>query len=175
MIKYLFFLGLILISGCTGIPEGLQPVTGFEVNRYLGTWHEIARLDHRFERGLDEISADYQSSNDGGLQITNSGRNVETGKREYAYGKAYFIGESGTGSLKVSFFGPFYGGYHIIELDKTNYSYVMIAGNSKDYLWILARQPKLDDAVLSRLVNKAKSLGFATDKLIYSKTVAGAR
>lgn len=167
--KYLIVTLLSLITGCTSVPAGIQPVGNFEVNRYLGKWYEIARLDHRFERGLDQITAEYSLNTDGGLRVVNSGRNIETGKREYADGKAYFINQPTTGSLKVSFFGPFYGGYHIFVLDKINYNYAMIAGNSKDYLWILARQPTLDKNDLAKLVDQAKTLGFATEKLIYTK------
>lgn len=159
----------LLLTSCANIPEGLQPVTGFDVTRYTGKWYEIARLDNWFERGLDKITAEYHLRNDGGLNVTNSGFNVKDGKREYAYGKAYFIGKPDVGSLKVSFFGPFYGGYHIIDLDKENYSYSLIAGSGRDYLWILARQPELDEATLSRLKAKAESLGFETAKLVYPK------
>lgn len=166
--KIFIIIYLIVLAACTGIPKGLQPVTGFDARRYTGKWYEIARLDNRFERGLDQITAEYYLSEDGGLHVVNSGRNTETGRREYAYGKAYFTGNYSTGSLKVSFFGPFYGGYHIIELDKAGYNYAMISGSGgRQYLWILARSPKLDTAVLNHLTAKAKTLGFDTSKLIF--------
>lgn len=164
---YLLLLSLILISGCTGLPRGVEPVTGFEVNRYLGKWHEIARLDHSFERGLTDVTAEYSRREDGGLRVLNSGYNADTGQRQSAEGKAYFIESPDVGRLKVSFFGPFYGGYNIIALDKDNYSYVMIAGNSFDYLWILARDPTLDPDILQSLLDQAHSMGFATENLIY--------
>lgn len=158
-----------LFTACAGIPEGIEPVNNFDVNRYVGKWYEIARLDNRFERGLDQITAEYHLRDDGGLTVINSGYNIESGKQEFAEGKAYFTGSSDVASLKVSFFGPFYGGYHIIELDKDNYRYVMIAGSDRDYLWILSRTPKLDEAVLKNLIAKAKSLGFLTDTLIFPR------
>lgn len=164
---YLLLLSLILISGCTGLPRGVEPVTGFEVNRYLGKWHEIARLDHSFERGLTDVTAEYSRREDGGLRVLNSGYNADTGQRQSAEGKAYFIESPDVGRLKVSFFGPFYGGYNIIALDKDNYSYVMIAGNSFDYLWILAREPTLAPDILQSLLDQAQSMGFATENLIY--------
>jgi apolipoprotein D and lipocalin family protein len=170
--KLILLLITSLLIACAGIPDGIKPVEQFEVNRYTGLWYEIARLDNWFERDLEKITAEYNLSQDGGVHVTNSGFNAKEGKREYAYGKAYFIDKADVGSLKVSFFGPFYGGYHIIDLDKENYSYVMITGNDKDYFWILAREPKLDNTILNTLVNKAKNLGFATEKLIYPKQQA---
>lgn len=167
--KYIILLIFTFITACAGIPEGIKPVSNFDVNRYIGVWYEIARLDNRFERGLNQISAEYRLRDDGGLTVINSGYNIESGKREYAEGKAYFTGNPDVGSLKVSFFGPFYGGYHIIELDRENYSYVMIAGSDRDYLWILSRTPKLDEIALNSLIAKAKTLGFKTDQLIFSE------
>ncbi|WAK04207.1 lipocalin family protein [Methylobacter sp. YRD-M1] len=156
-----------LVSGCTGLPSGVEPVTGFELNRYLGKWYEIARLDHSFERGLTDVTAEYSLRDDGGVSVLNSGFNAETGQRQSAEGKAYFIESPDVGRLKVSFFGPFYGAYNIIALDKANYSYAMIAGPDRDYLWILSRTPKLDQKTLQALIDQAQSMGFATQNLIY--------
>lgn len=166
--KKLFVLTVALLSGCTGIPEGLTAIDGFELNRYLGTWYEIARLDHRFERGLNNISATYTLREDGGVNVLNRGRNQENGEWKQAKGKAYFIEQPDVGRLKVSFFGPFYGSYNIIELDKKDYSYSMIAGPDKSYFWILSRTGQLPKATLEALIEKAKRLGFATDKLIFA-------
>lgn len=162
---YLFV--IFFVSSCTTIPEGINVVDNFEVQRYLGKWYEIARLDHRFERGLNNISAEYSLKEDGGIKVVNRGTNIVTGKLKQAEGKAYFIGKNNVGSLKVSFFGPFYGGYHIIALDKNAYQYAMISGPDLDYLWILSRQPKLDPVTLNQLIKQAKALGFAVDQLIF--------
>ena len=108
---------LMLTSGCTGIPDNVSPVSGFDVNRYLGTWYEIARLDHSVERGLEQVSAEYSLRDDGGIQVVNQGYDRINQRWEKAEGKAYFIGDSDVGRLKVSFFGPFYGGYNIIDLE----------------------------------------------------------
>lgn len=164
------WLGLlcVFLSACAGIPEGIQPVTGFQVERYLGKWYEIARLDHPFERGLEQVSAEYSQREDGDIRVLNRGFNTRQQKFEEAEGRAKFVGQPDVGQLKVSFFGPFYGGYNIVELDP-NYQYVLVAGNNRDYLWILARTPQLEAAVQQRLVAKAKSLGFATDQLIFVK------
>ena len=154
-----------LLAGCVGVPEGITPVAGFQVDRYLGKWYEVARLDHSFERGLEQVTAEYSLREDGSIRVINRGYNTSKQQWEEAEGRAKFVGSKDVGHLKVSFFGPFYGGYNIVELDP-NYQYVMIVGNDRDYLWILSRTPQLDAAVQQRLVEKAKSLGFATDKLI---------
>lgn len=154
-------------AGCTGIPENVSPVTGFNVDRYLGTWYEVARFDHSFERGLEQVTAEYSLRDDGGVQVVNQGFNRAKERWERAEGKAYFIGSSDVGRLKVSFFGPFYGGYNIIDLDLEHYRYSMVCGPDKSYLWILARQPVLDKTTLERLMAKAARLGFDTSRLIF--------
>src|SRR5690606_1673000 len=156
-----------LLGGCTGVPEGIEPVTGFELDRYLGTWYEIARFDHRFERGLSEVTAVYSLRDDGGVKVINRGFEKESGTWKEAEGKAYFIESPDTGRLKVSFFGPFYGSYNIFELDKEGYEYSMVTGNDRSYLWILAREPELTRETLDRLVAKAAELGFETENLSY--------
>jgi apolipoprotein D and lipocalin family protein len=164
--KKLLTLIFTLLTGCTGIPDGVTAIDGFDVERYLGTWYEIARLDHRFERGLNNISATYTLRNDGGINVLNKGWNQQKGVWEQAEGKAYFIDKPDKGRLKVSFFGPFYGGYNIIALDKENYAYSMITGPDKSYFWILSRSKQLPKVTLERLIEMAKQQGFATDKLI---------
>lgn len=160
----LFFL---LIASCVGVPEGIRPVKNFDVERYIGTWYEIARLDHSFERGLNNISATYTLRDDGGIDVLNKGFDKKKNIWKEAKGKAYFVSEKTVGSLKVSFFGPFYGGYNVIVLDQEHYSYAMVCGPDRSYFWILAREKSLDQSILNKLVRKAKSLGFETDKLIF--------
>ena len=160
----LFLLGL---AGCTSVPEGVTPVTGFESERYLGTWYEIARFDHSFEEGLSRVTATYSKREDGGIRVLNKGYDAATGEWDEAEGKAYFVSDETTGHLKVSFFGPFYTSYVIAELDKDNYQYSLVTGPDRSYLWILARQPTLSQDVLDELLSKAKSLGYATDEFIW--------
>jgi len=160
-------LGTFLLAGCAATPQGITPVNNFELDRYLGTWYEIARLDHRFERGLSQVSATYSRRSDGGLDVLNRGFASQTGKWKEAKGRAYFVGDPTVARLKVTFFWPFYGGYNVIELDRENYDYALISGPNKNYLWILARSRQLDKATLQSLVNTANRLGFDTSQLIY--------
>jgi len=160
------FFGTFLLAGCTAAPQGIMPVDNFNIDRYLGTWYEIARLDHRFERGLSQVSATYSKRSDGGVDVINRGFDSHSGKWKEAKGRAYFTGEPDVARLKVTFFWPFYGGYNVIELDQANYSYALICGPSKKYLWILARAKKLDASITETLVDKAKALGFDTSELI---------
>jgi len=167
MIKRLLFFVPILILGCVNIPENVSPVTGFNIDQYLGTWYEIARLDHSFERGLEKVTAEYSLRDDGGIKVVNKGFDSKKNIWKETIGKAYFIDDSDIGRLKVSFWGPFYGAYNIIDLDKENYSYSLVCGPNKSYLWILAREPHMEESLKSKLVKKAKDLGFETEKMIY--------
>ena len=167
-LKPLFFIAtLALFAGCVGIPENVQPIGGFELNRYLGSWYEIARLDHSFERGLEQVTATYSMRDDGGVRVINRGFNAGKNEWKESEGKAFFIGSPDVGRLKVSFFGPFYGGYHVIALDKEHYRWSLVAGPDRNYLWILARDRTLPAEVREQLVSQAKALGFATDELIW--------
>ncbi|QOJ21633.1 MAG: lipocalin family protein [Gammaproteobacteria bacterium] len=163
------FLLIVLLGGCVSVPQNVAPVDGFELNRYLGKWYEIARLDHSFERGLANITAEYSLREDGGVKVVNKGFSVADNKWKEAEGKAYFVRDPQEGYLKVSFFGPFYGAYIVFELDKENYQYAFITSYDKSYLWLLARTPVVSDEVLNRFVQKSGELGFATDKLIFPK------
>jgi apolipoprotein D and lipocalin family protein len=165
-------LGLVLgffLVGCTGVPSGLEPVSDFDLDRYLGKWYEIGRLDHRFERNMSNVSAHYSRKEGGGIRVVNRGFDEESGKWKEIKGRGYFIGSENVGSLKVSFFGPFYGGYHVIALDRENYHYSMVSGPKRSYFWILCREKTLEQGVLSDLVSMAQGWGFETDRLIYVK------
>lgn len=157
------------LTGCVGIPENITPVDDFKVERYLGQWYEIARLDHPFEKGLTRVTASYSLRSDGGLRVVNRGYSAEGKIWKEAVGKAYFVQGPHLGYLKVSFFGPFYGSYVVFELDRTQYQYALVCGPDKSYLWILARNPHMDRAVMERLIGKAAALGFDTGRLITVK------
>ncbi|MUK29001.1 lipocalin [Aliivibrio fischeri] len=158
---------LMMLNGCLGMPKGVEPVTGFELNRYLGTWYEIARLDHSFEDGLSQVSAEYSINEDGSVKVINRGFSDQDQQWSEALGKAKFVNGSDEGYLKVSFFGPFYGSYVVFELDKENYQYAFVSGPDLDYLWLLSRTKKVDQEVIERFVSTAQSLGFKTNELIF--------
>lgn len=157
----------LVLVGCVKLPEQVEPVTGFEPERYLGTWYEIARLDHSFEEGLSRVTADYSLRDDGGIRVINRGYSAEEGEWQEAEGKAYFVEDRSIGHLKVSFFGPFYGAYGIFELDKEDYSYSWVSGPDTGYLWLLARSPEVSEKLKQRFVERTTELGFETEELIW--------
>ena len=166
MKKLTLSIAIIILCGCLGMPKAVQPVNEFELDRYLGKWFEIARLDHSFEKGLTNVTAEYRMREDGGVSVVNSGFSAKENKWREAEGKAYFVNSESEGHLKVSFFGPFYGSYIIFELDKEDYQYSFISGPNKSYLWLLSRTPNVKAELLKRFMSKATKLGFDTQKLI---------
>jgi len=167
MKKLILGILLFFLSGCLGYPGNVKPIKDFELEKYLGKWYEIARLDHSFERGLEKVTAEYSLRDDGGVRVKNRGFSANKNKWEEAEGKAYFVRESDEGYLKVSFFGPFYGSYVIFELDKENYQYAFVSGPNESYLWFLSRTPNVSDELMSKFVAKTKNMGFRTEGLIY--------
>ena len=158
---------VLFLMGCVGMPENVKPVDNFNLEKYLGKWYEVARLDHSFERGLTRVTADYSLRDDGGVRVLNRGYSVKKNSWKEAEGKAYFVHGSDQGYFKVSFFGPFYGSYIVFELDHENYQYSLVCGPNKSYLWILARNPKIKEDIKDILIEKAAALGFDTSKLIF--------
>lgn len=159
---------LIGLAGCsTTPPDGVAVVSPFDIARYEGKWYEIARLDHSFERGLTDVSAAYRLQPDGSVEVVNRGYDSERRDWREAVGRARFTGSPDVGSLKVSFFGPFYGGYHVVALDRQGYRWAMVLGPSRSYLWILARDKRLPSEIRDRLVADVRALGIDPAKLIW--------
>jgi len=156
-------LSAILVSAAV---KSLVPATNFDLTRYLGAWYEIARLPAWFEKNLDSVTATYSLREDGKVRVVNEGS--REGRHARSVGRAKFAGKTDVGALRVSFFGPFFGDYTIIELDTTQYRYAMVASGRK-YLWILSRTPVLDTEVVRRLVGRAGELGFDTKRLYYTR------
>ncbi|SBS30425.1 Outer membrane lipoprotein Blc precursor [Marinomonas aquimarina] len=168
-LRYFLFavVSLTSLTACSvSAPKGIQPVTQFELTDYLGTWYEIARLDHSFEQGLSNVTAQYSLREDGGVKVINRGYAKEEQAWQEAEGKAYFVQDSATGHLKVSFFGPFYGAYVIFNLDQA-YQYSLVSGPDRSYFWLLSRTPSLTPEKQAELIAKAKAAGFATEQLIF--------
>ena len=158
---------ILVLIGCVGIPENVKPVDNFKIEKYLGKWYEIARLDHSFERGLTKVTANYSLRDDGGVRVLNRGYSEKEKRWKEAEGKAYFVQGTNIGYLKVSFFGPFYGSYIVFELDHENYQYSLVCGPDKSYLWILSRNPEIKKELKDTLITKAATMDFDTSKLIF--------
>jgi len=162
-------LGLVaFLQGCVlSVPAGVKPVAGFDVNQYLGRWYEIARLDNRFQRGLEQVTATYSLREDGSICVENTGWHSQTGQQKTVVGKAKFVSAKQIGHLKVSFWGPFYGSYVIFHLE-ADYSVAMVCGSNRNYCWILARNPVLSTGDIARYREIARENGFAVEDLIYA-------
>jgi len=158
--------GAIFFGGCAHMPEGAVAIKGFEKEKYLGRWYEIARLDFKYEKDLNNTTAEYSTRDDGYIGVTNRGYNYVKKEWSQAIGKARFRGADTVGELEVSFFGPFYGAYNILALDK-DYKYALIAGSSLKYLWILSREKSVPDDIKVQYLELAKSLKYRTEDLIW--------
>lgn len=159
---------MILFTSCATIPKGVVAINSFEKEKYLGKWYEIARIDFKFERNMINTTAEYALNKNGSITVKNRGFNVKKGKFEEAVGKAKFVGKEDVGMLKVSFFGPFYGGYNVIALDK-DYKYALVCGDHLKYLWILSREKTIPDDVKQNYLQIASNYGFNTSDLIWVK------
>ncbi len=160
---------LFSLTACLDLPKGLTAVRPFDPDRYLGRWYEIVRLDHSFERGMEQVTAEYSHRADGGIRVLNRGWNPRTGTWKKAEGKAFPLGEPSEGRLKVSFFGPFYAAYNVIALDEQGYSWALVCGPTRKYFWILARTPHLPPELLEGLLERARAMGFPTERVIRVK------
>ena len=165
LIKKFIFATILSLASCIVIADEIKPVDNFNIARYLGKWHEIARLDHSFERGMSNVSAEYSMRDDGGLKVLNRGLKKNNQWKD-AEGKAYFAGAENKGHLKVSFFWPFYSSYIVFELG-SNYQYAFVTSDSKSYLWLLSRTPCVANSLKEHFEKKIGSLGFDKTELIY--------
>jgi apolipoprotein D and lipocalin family protein len=166
MKRIILFIALIFLHGCTAIPEQVKPVSDFDANRYLGTWYEIARLDHSFERGLTNVSANYSFNDDGTIKVINRGWSEKDQIWNEAIGKAKFVQDADVGHLKVSFFGPFYSSYVVFYLEP-DYSTALVSGYNNEYFWILSRNTTIPDYKLNKYLRIAEQAGFNTESLIF--------
>jgi len=141
-------------------------VRSLDVQRYMGTWYEIARFPHKFEKNLVGVTATYTLNTNGSVKVVNAGHFLTLGgKLQMAAGRAKFAGEEQNGHLKVSFFLFFYADYFIMSLDDS-YQWALIGSKSDNYLWILSRTPQMNKEVYNQLLEKARKLGYDLSKLI---------
>lgn len=161
---------VIILSGCTilttGLPANIKPINNFNLDQYLGTWYEIVRLDNSFERGLTKVTATYSMRDDGGVTVLNKGFNAKHDSWKEADGKAYFVQDDNVGHLKVSFFGPFYASYVVVDTDANHQQFSIVSGYNKDYLWLLSRTPTVSDEIKEKFMTLAKDKGFDMNELI---------
>ncbi|MDE7118699.1 MAG: lipocalin family protein [Bacteroidaceae bacterium] len=155
---------LCLLAGCSKLTVDNSVVATFDLDRFLGSWYEIARFDHRFERGMEQTKANYVLREDGKVDVLNTG--MKDGKPSEAKGVAKLTNTPAL--LRVSFWGPFYSDYRIMLLDD-DYQYALIGGGSDDYLWILSRTPQISDELKSLILAEAERRGYDTSKLIWVK------
>ena len=162
--KKTFFLSIAvcLLASCGKLTVDNTPVASIELDRYLGTWYEIARFDHRFERGLTQPQAEYSLREDGKISVVNTGIKDGKEKRSTAVAKT----TNTPALLRVSFFRPFYGDYRVLLLDE-DYRYALVGGSSDDFLWILARQPQLDEETKALILAEAQRRGYDIGKLLW--------
>ena len=157
----------LLLAGCasTRPPPGVTAVTPFDVQRYAGRWYELARLDHAFERGLEQVRAEYSLCPDGTVRVRNTGYDPAAQKWKIAEGRARLAGRPDVASLEVSFFRPFWAGYHVFALDPERYA--LVTSGSRDYLWLLAREKTLAEPLRRELLATAAAAGFDTNRLVW--------
>lgn len=156
---------LLIGAGCTGLPDGIEPVPKLDLERYRGTWYEIARLDHSFEQGLSNVTAEYSLNPDGSVTVINRGYSAEEGSWEVADGHAVPVENSAEGHLKVAFFGPFYASYVVFRLDDA-YQTAYVTGYNRDYLWLLSRTPEVSDETVREFRSVVRDKGFDPGELI---------
>ncbi|MFO8088144.1 MAG: lipocalin family protein [Bacteroidales bacterium] len=154
------------LFSCSTIPKGVTAVKPFEKEKYLGSWYEIARFDFRFEKHMNNTTAEYSLNDDGSIKVKNQGYDTLKQEWKQATGKAKFVRDENTAMLKVSFFGPFYSGYNVIALDQ-KYQYALVSGASLDYLWILSRKKTIPEDVKKEYLKIAADAGFDISQLLW--------
>lgn len=167
-----FLLKMVIIMStlfsCTTIPKGAVAVKSFDKQKYLGKWYEIARIDFKFERNLNNTTAEYSLNKNGSIRVENRGYNIKKEKWTKAVGKAKFVKEDDIAMLKASFFGPFYAGYNVIAIDP-NYTYALVAGKNLKFLWILSRGTTIPDEIKTQYLKIAEEIGYNTSNLLWVK------
>lgn len=169
---FLILVGMCLLlqvlTACKTIPKGATAVKPFDKSKYLGKWYEIARLDYKYERHLDHVTAEYGLKANGMISVNNKGYNYKKQRWEQSEGKAKPVSDPQEAKLKVSFFGPFYSGYNVIAIEG-DYRYALVAGKNTRYLWLLSRETSMPDKVRTRFLEQAQALGYDTQKLVWVK------
>lgn len=156
----------LFIGGCSSKNPPLQTVNNVDIQKYKGTWYEIARFEHFFEKGCKNVTATYEIKEDGDLKVINRCTKIDTNEKKEATGVAYATDETNS-KLKVSFFRPFYGDYYILDL-ASDYSYALVGNPNRELLWILSRTKTLDENIKNSILKKLPALGFDANKFIWT-------
>ncbi len=164
----MILLSLVCLAACAKERAAdVIPVKGFEAERYLGQWYEIARLENRFEKGMINVTAHYSRREDGKIKVVNRGYEPDEEQWREAVGKAVFAQGPDVADLKVSFFGPFYAPYVVFELGE-DYEYAFVTNNDKTFLWLLSRTPEISDELRAHFESKIQTMGFDTRTMVYN-------
>ena len=157
---------LLFLNSCAiGVPKGAEAVANFQSDKYLGKWYEIARFDFRFEKNLNQVTANYSKKENGNIKVENRGYDYVKNEWKESIGEAKFVKNPNIAELKVSFFKPIWASYNVIDIDE-NYKYALVVGNNKDYMWILSKEKTIPENYKQRFLDKAKSLGFEIENLV---------
>jgi len=158
-----------LFTGCVTSPgvSTLKTVARVDLDRYIGTWHEIARYPNSFQKGCTGSTATYTLREDGEIDVVNRCRDERDGSLREAKGRAWVIDTASNARLKVSFFWPFRGDYWIIDLGN-DYEFAVVGAPSRKYLWVLSRTPLMDDDVFNGIMERIEQLGFERDRVVKS-------
>ncbi len=159
---------IIAYNRINSIPQKAKAIKPFILDRYLGKWYEIARLDFRFEKNLNNVTAEYSLNEDGSVKVLNRGYDYVNHEQKESIGKAVFADSPDEAKLLVSFFGPFYTGYNVISLD-TDYKYALVAGKNSNYLWLLSREKSMPENVKKKFLEKAITLEYNVENLIWTE------
>ena len=165
-LKVICYFAIALFSACSSSDKEIEVVSNFSKEKYLGKWYEIARMDFKYEKDLNNTTAEYSAMDGNKIKVVNRGYNYKTGEWKEAVGKARFKTTEDKGELLVSFFGPFYGAYNIVALDQ-DYQYSLVMGGSETTLWILSRTKTIPGHIKEKYLAKAEELGFDVSKLIW--------
>lgn len=162
MMKFIYITALLFLASCSGYNR-LKPVSPFDVEKYYGTWHEVAKFDHNFERECKKVNLIYEPSGSG-IDFFNECYDAEGVKIKDAYAKAY-LQKQGVGKFSVYLFSLIYLEYKVLYVDE-KYEYAIVTGVNFDYLWIISKLQKPNPEKINELIAKAKMMGFDTEKLV---------
>ena len=163
------FAAITLFSSCSvKVPDYVEPVKNFDAKDYEGKWYEIARFDFKYEKDMNQVTAQYTLQEDGSIEVINRGYDYIKNEWKEKKGKAKFNGPEDQGALKVSFFGPFYAGYNVVMMEP-DYQTALVFGEKRDYIWFLSRKPTLSEETKQKFIDKAKEAGYDLNRLVWTE------